>query len=62
MTHRVKIYRSVGRCGSVISTELIDELDVREIPDDLQDFAEVSGGDFAAVENTSCEEEIAWQV
>jgi hypothetical protein len=60
MTHRIRIYRSIGRCGSVISTELVDEFDVYRVPNDLQQFAESRGGDFAVVETTPRREEVRW--
>ena len=52
MNNTIKIYRSIGRTGSVISAELIVE-----IPDndtgDLQELAEYYGGDYAIIESNS---------
>lgn len=51
ITQRIKIYRSLIRHGSIIETELIDEFDTMEVPDDLQELTEFLGGDFVVVEN-----------
>lgn len=61
MTHRIKIYRSTGRQGSIISTELIDEFDVCKIPRNLQNLAEIVGGDFAVIETNCLEETKQWK-
>ena len=45
----VKIYRTVARRGSVISTELIAEVSASEATD-LQDVAEQYGGDYAVAD------------
>jgi hypothetical protein len=50
MSYTVRIYRTVARQGSVISTELLTELAGHEFPDDTQELAEAYGGDFATVE------------
>jgi len=50
MSYVIKVYRTVARLGSVISTELLVEFSEQDCPEDIQAVAEAYGGDFATAE------------